>query len=195
MNKYNNINLDKIDAVFYDFDYTLAIHEKTVAVTDQLAEALFNPTSTHFYDTERESKPNALLKDFMNLCKDGNIPMFLCSTKRSVPEAEMALNWVTVNYGHTLQNACVSKRKNKLLLLIAYASNHDLPHENILIVDDSIDTLYDCAAAGFKAASPMEVVNFIWERAGYTLCEYYMKQIAKELQRLRLQKSVGSMVT
>lgn len=169
MSKYNNIDLDKIDAVFFDFDYTLAIHEKTIANVDQLTTALFDTSNTYFYDVERASKPNALLKDFMNLCKDGNIPMFLCSSKRSAPEAEMALNWVTANYGHTLQNACVARREYKLQMLTAYANRKGIPHGNILIVDDSIDTLYDCAAAGFKAASPMEVINFIWERAGYTL--------------------------
>lgn len=169
MNKYNNINFDKIDAVFFDFDYTLAIHENTLCTTDQLSEALYNPTSTFFYDTVRKSKPNALLRDFMNLCKDRSIPMFLCSSKWSVPEAEMALNWVKERYGHELKNACVSSRENKCVLLQAYAGSHGIPNENILIIDDSIDTIYECAAAGFKAITPMEAVNFIWERAGYAL--------------------------
>lgn len=169
MNKYNNINFDKIDAVFFDFDYILAIHKKIETSADQLAEALTNPTSTYFYDFGRESKPNALLRDFMNLCKDGNITMFLCPSKRSVPEAEMALNWVKERYGHELKNACVSSRENKCVLLQAYAGSHGIPNENILIIDDSIDTIYECAAAGFKAITPMEAVNFIWERAGYTL--------------------------
>lgn len=169
MNKYNNIDLEKIKAVFFDFDYTLAIHENTLRTTDQLSEALSDSTSTFFYDTVRKSKPNALLRDFMNLCKDGNIPMFLCSSKRSVPEAEMALNWVKERYGHELKNACVSSRENKCVLLQAYATNYGLGNADILIVDDNIDTIYDCAQAGFKAASPMEIVNFIWERAGYAL--------------------------
>ena len=55
----------------------------------------------------------------------------------------------------------MGKIENKLDMMIALAEAYEIPRKQILIIDDYWLTLERATNAGFMAASPMEVVNFV----------------------------------
>jgi hypothetical protein len=101
------------------------------------------------------------MKKFIELAETHNIPMYLISATRSSVHANAKIDWVLRNYGVTMGNYCVGKRKGKLKMLKAYSNAHDFSRKEILFIDDCWESIHEAEQNGFHACSPMEIVNYI----------------------------------
>ena len=152
------IPFEKLNMVLFDFDNTLCIHEKynKSGSSDQ-----YNADVIAGKDCWKTGRPNIHIKKFIQLCQDNKIVTGLMSATMSFKHMEGKNNWVQNNYGIQLENYCVGKSDDKLVMLIAIANAFNWDRQTILLVDDDWNIVKSAASAGFQAATPMEVVNYI----------------------------------
>lgn len=151
------INLNKVEMILFDFDDTLCIREDYRNNHDPEYPKniiLGNPC------WER-CNSNKFLKEFMKLCAEKDIRLGLISATFSFKHMERKQEWVKNNYGFELENFCVGSPDSKVQMLQNISKAYNLKPGNILIVDDFYYTLREAANAGFQAAMPMEVVNYM----------------------------------
>ena len=154
------INFGRIKIVLFDFDDTLCIHEEH---GDSPEEQMKYDKSvlTNGAGAWSHLRPSRHMSQFMKLCADANIRMGLISAAMSFVHMKGKADWVKETYGYELENYCVRNPEAKLDMMLALAEAYRIPRSRILIIDDYWLTLERAANAGFMAASPMEVVNFI----------------------------------
>lgn len=155
------INFEKLKVVIFDFDDTLAIHsDHAFPEREQFQENVMKVLQDD-YTVFNDCSPNDFMKEFMELCSTKDLHLGLVSHCESSKIAKMKCEWVLRNYGHALENYCVSSREMKLVTLRSLAEMLHCKADEILIVDDLYTTLDEAASAGFQAATPMEIVNFV----------------------------------
>lgn len=175
------IDFGKIKMVLFDFDDTLAIHEWH----DNSPEEQLKYDKSVLTDGAgawSHLRPSRHMSEFMKSCAEANIKMGLISAGMSFQHLKGKADWVKEVYGYKLENYCVGRVEAKLDMMIALAEAYEIPRNQILIVDDYWLTLERAANAGFMAASPMEVVNFVESDAyiRYKCESKYAKEITNK---------------
>lgn len=151
------VNLDNLQVVVFDFDDTLCIHKRR----DNDNEREYNKDIFAGKDIWKESSISTHIKEFMQECDSKGIKMGLISATTSFQHMLRKHEWVLKSYEYNLENYCVGNADDKLNVLIAISDSMGIDRSSILIVDDRYTTLHQCDMAGFMAASPMEIVNYI----------------------------------
>jgi hypothetical protein len=144
-------------AIFFDFDDTLCIHSRRARKSDEQYNAGV-VSGSYFW---QDCSINQHMKQLIDIAKKYDIPMYLISATCSAVHANAKVDWVAQNYGVTMGNYCVGKRKDKLEMLKAYCETHSRSRDKVLFIDDCWDSLHDTELYGFDSCSPMEVVNYI----------------------------------
>jgi hypothetical protein len=146
-------------AIFIDFDDTLCIHSGRA----RKSEEQYNSGVVSGTYRWQDCSPNIHMKKLVKMADQNDTPLFLISSTCSSVHANAKLEWVKRNYGVTMENYCVGKRKDKLKIMQAYCTAFDIAKDRVLIIDDCWDTLHEAEASGIHSCSPMEVVNYIEE--------------------------------
>lgn len=155
------MDYSKFKAAVFDFDDTLCIHTRHSYNEDDIQKekesvlAGENP----WPDGVASKHMSCLL---MHL-KQSDIPMFLMSSIGSSPifkELEASkIVWVDQHYGYQLEPRCCNLWEDKVLVLEQISQEYDILPEEILLVDDFWPVVHAACAKGFKAYSPMEIVE------------------------------------
>lgn len=149
------INFSFIKMVLYDFDDTLCIHEFHREDPNYNIKVL-----TKGKDTWNTGTPNKYMKEFMELCSDKGIRQGLISWTESFKHMKGKEDWVSENYGISLENFCVCSADAKIDMMLSISKAYKFDPNQILIVDDRTATLEKASSKGFQACTPMEIVNF-----------------------------------
>lgn len=157
-------NLQDLDMVLFDFDDTLCIHAEHGG-SEELDQEWMVKVLRKGAAAWEKCSINESMKLFMEECLNCNLQMGLISTVESEKHAKGKFDWVIKNYGIILENFCVSTFEGKLDMMLAISKAYGIPKEKILIVDDYWKNLERAANAGFKACTPMEVVNWVKENS------------------------------
>lgn len=149
-----------IKLVLFDFDDTLCIHEEH---GDSPEEQMgYNKrVLTEGAGAWSNLMPSRHMGALMKICAGNNVRMGLISAAMSFAHMKGKADWVKKAYGYDLENYCVRTPEAKVDMMIALSEANEIPRDQILIVDDYWLTLERAANAGFKSASPMQIVNFI----------------------------------
>lgn len=153
-------NLNDIKYVLFDFDDTLCIHSNHQAWTnskDHKLEVCILQGGDPYY----KSTPNFHMAEFIRHLRENGIKMGLISHVSSVLQANIKEKWVEEHYNIRLDNFCVSTREQKVEMLKRISDGLHIERSRILIIDDAYLTLTEATDAGFQAATPMEIVNYI----------------------------------
>lgn len=151
------VKIDDLDVVVFDFDDTLCIHEKR----DTDNEREYNRDIFAGKDIWKSASISTHIKEFMQECDSKGIKMGLISATISFQHMVRKNDWVSRSYEYDLENYCVGNADDKVNILIAISDSMGIDRSRIMIVDDRYTTLHQCDMAGFIAASPMEIVNYI----------------------------------
>lgn len=152
---YPNIKL-----VAFDFDDTVYIHPRHNYSKE---EDLFLFTKIVVRDNEvyPSERFNPVMLDFMKSCYAEGISIALCSRCSLAKEADYKIFTVEALTGINIENLCVGDNSLKPVALQAYADAYRIDPGNILFVDDLWDNLVAVENAGFKTASPSEIMMFM----------------------------------
>lgn len=159
------VNIDKIKIVLFDFDDTLYLHswhgdseEDKKAYNEGIlkqGKEWFNGKGTKSWHMEQ----------FIKLISQKPVHMGLISATNTAAKMNAKHSWVLEQYGTWMGNYCVAHSDEKVLTMEALANVNEVDRGSILIVDDYWLVLEQAANAGFMAASPMEVAEFIYRLA------------------------------
>lgn len=151
MNKLENLRM-----VCFDFDDTLCVHSKRAGVSmiDYMLQVQSNDKGLW-----ADSEPNLQLKKFMDYLRMNGIGMCLLGGVDSFKESERKIEWVRKNYGHSLENYCVSAQELKVTQLKIIAKINGFTADQVAIVDDLYSNLENAEMEGFATFSPMQIVN------------------------------------
>lgn len=151
------IKLDNIKYVLFDFDDTLCIHNKHGEGDD----SAYNVAVLSGMNPWKLCNKSEHMQIFINICKAKNIKLGLISSTLSYKHMEAKQKWAEEGYDTTLENFCVGSPEAKIEIMKALAESQHIERHNIMIIDDLYLTLDRAVNNGFKACSPMEIVNFI----------------------------------
>lgn len=170
-------NLKDVKYVLFDFDDTLCIHSNHQAWTNN-KEHKFDVCILQGGDPYAKSAPNYHMAEFIRHLKEADIKMGLISHISSVPQAIIKERWVEENYNIKLDNFCVGSREHKVEMLKHIADGLHIRHSQILIIDDAYMTLAEADSEGFQTATPMEIVNLIYQYKGHydNLIDHIIKE-------------------
>lgn len=156
------INLTNLKIVLFDFDNTLCIHNEHKTKTSIEFETDILKYGEKVFC---EAESNTHMKAFIDLCIKHNICIGLISTTKSCKRADEKLKWAQLKYNTKFHNYCVGTQEAKLEMMEALANASGYTKDEIAIVDDYWYQLNRANNAGFRAYSPMQIVNFIEENA------------------------------
>lgn len=150
--------LDNIKFILWDFDETLAIHGRHQTADEKWAKLIMQ-TGAEAWNI-MDVKPNMQIKRLMEMASDMGIRQGLISATNS-KFAQEKISWVKQQYGIELENFCCCGADFKCKWMEDIACAYGYERKEIMIVDDYYSVITSCADAGFTAASPMEIVNFV----------------------------------
>lgn len=153
-------NPNDVKYVLFDFDDTLCIHSNHQAWTNARDHRL-DVCILQGGDPYYKSTPNHHMDEFIKRMKKNDVKMGLISHVSSVLQANVKEKWVEEHYNIKLDNFCVSTREQKVEMLKRISDGLHIERSKILIIDDAYLTLTEATDAGFQAATPMEIVNYI----------------------------------
>lgn len=150
--------LEDKEMVLLGFDDTLCIHSSRdrEASKEEDWQNIINGKSPWPHASKSRH-----MQEFIHACCRRNIKMRLISCAGSYPEMVGKQEWVASQYNVEMDNYCVSSRGDKVIMAKAIATVENLSSSAVMVVDDNVDTIMECAEAGFKAYSPMEIVEYI----------------------------------
>ena len=151
------INLDNLNMVLFDFDDTLYIHDQHYYSMENMWE-LNALAGNQVYEDDHV---NAQMKEFVQKCDKADILLGLISATPYMIMAKEKVRWANRIYDVTFENYCVSDAEHKVKMLEFLSLTYKFKPESIAIVDDLWFTLQAAEEHGFKALTPMEVVNYI----------------------------------
>lgn len=153
--------LNKVKIVLFDFDDTLAVHNKHQEVCSDVEYRA--KAYSDSIDPWKDSAINPQLKLFMHLCEQEGKEIGVISAEESHTVGQRKVQWVQEHYDIICGNYCVGSPDAKLCELKAIAAGKHIEPTEILIVDDFWEVLENAANAGFIACTPLEIVNFVNE--------------------------------
>lgn len=154
------LNLDKVKFVLYDFDGTLCIDGNcawTEAERDKLLVRVLQSGKGAWSDCY----PSIHMQKFINICIQRGIRQGLLSHDMSYPIFKAKSEWVKDKYGVEMKNHCVAVGTPKVRELEGIARAYGYNKDEILLIDDLWENLNSAANAGFQAASPLEIVEYV----------------------------------
>ena len=147
--KIENINLEKIKVVIFDFDDTLAIHEdkdygkhrreNEDKYLSYYLNAYKNPEV--FYENIEPCVKSEVLYKFINNLRNKNIKMYCLSGMKFSFHLKAKQNFINKHYGNDIEVISASTQELKLdgVKIIQRLNNCDL--EEILFIDDREDVI------------------------------------------------------
>lgn len=153
-----NFDITKLKCVFFDFDDTLCIHVNHSKRDQEMYNRAAVAGDTTWYETGFTNKQ---MQEFIALCTRYGVKMCLISAVANSQRSELKLKWVLENYGVEMENFCVGDWAQKKDMLLTLLQVENLRVDNVMIVDDNVDVLADCANHNLQACSPMEIVNYM----------------------------------
>lgn len=154
------INFDNLKMVLYDFDDTLCIHENHYRDTDESIYSHNIDVLKNGADSWHTCSINNHMKEFMELCREQGLRQGLISATPNLHSAAKC-EWVKQHYGIELENFCVSRAAEKVPTMRALSDVYGYQHYQMMIVDDFYEVTEAAGSAGFKACTPMQIVNYI----------------------------------
>lgn len=149
------LKLEKIRAVFFDFDDTLCIHSLHEDWKYQ-----FNQNTTIDIFDHFGCKPNEQMKKFVEILVNLNVEMHLISASEENVRP-VKLKWVKEHYGVNMIDSCTLFHADKANKMKEYCRINNIQCGELLFVDDIYCNLKDATKIGIQACSPMEIVNFV----------------------------------
>lgn len=155
------IDLQKLKVVVFDFDDTLCVHTEHGSYDRQKTRDYFKAmiNGKNWWDANG-AKPSKAMQMFIDLLKERDIPMYLCSAVTSSIHATRKVAWVSKKYGVYMSDLCVAEPEDKLNALLALVDALSVERDSILIVDDYYAVVESVANAGFQSATPVEAIEF-----------------------------------
>lgn len=150
------MNLENLKMVFFDFDDTLCIHTKHQTDSDY-SRKLFK----YGFDVYDDCESSPHMKKLLDLCVEQGIRVGLMSCVACYQHAETKRIWVADNYGVELENFCVGVQEAKSEMLEKFVKAVGYAPDEVALVDDWWYHLERVSNLGFRAYSPLQVVNFI----------------------------------
>ena len=157
--KIENINLEKIKVVIFDFDDTLAIHEdkdydkhrreNEDKYLSYYLNAYKNPEV--FYENIEPCVKSEVLYKFINNLRNKNIKMYCLSGMKFSFHLKAKQNFINKHYGNDIEVISVSTQELKLdgVKIIQRLNSCDL--EEILFIDDREDVIKLLNSNGIKS--------------------------------------------
>lgn len=160
-------DFEKVKLVAFDFDDTLFAHTEHVSESEneEVQYLLKCLSAKQNFISNNEVWGNCTTNQnfevLFNYCKCHKIIIGLISGTSAYVCAEQKVEYVEEKYGYKLNNWCVASQTEKIPMLKALATLHNLNPEQILIVDDNYKVLTTAGDNGFQCATPIEMVNFV----------------------------------
>jgi len=157
--KIENINLEKIKVVIFDFDDTLAIHgdkdyvkhrrENEDKYLSYYLNAYKNPQI--FYEDIEPCVKSEVLYKFINNLRNKNIKMYCLSGMKFSFHLKAKQNFINKHYGNDIEVISASTQQLKLdgVKIIQRLNSCDL--EEILFIDDREDVIKLLNSNGIKS--------------------------------------------
>lgn len=152
-------DLSRIKVMFFDFDNTLAIHERMCEIPDYTLKILEDPENVY----NQYTKPNAGIKLFLESFK--STPKFCITLTTTSLEGEVKQMWLDKNFsGEFSKTICTATLEEKVNVMCTYAKVFKLKPEEILFIDDHVETTSLAKDAGVVVMTPQEIMNEIIEQ-------------------------------
>lgn len=165
--KIENINLDNIKVVIFDFDDTLAIHkDKDFLIHRRESEekrlgyylnAYQNPDT--FYEDIEPCIKSEVLYNFINDLRNKNIKMYCLSGMKFSFHLKAKQNFINKHYGNDIEVISASTQELKLdgVKIIQRLNNCNL--EEILFIDDRNDVVNLLNSNGINSVLVKDIEN------------------------------------
>lgn len=161
----NNLNLDNIKVVIFDFDGTLAIHEDKDFVKHRdesedkrlkyYLNAYQNPDS--FYEEIEPCNKSEILYDLIEELRNKNIKMYCLSAMKFSFHFRAKQDFINKQYGNDIELISVGTQQLKLdgITIISKVNNCNL--DEILFIEDLEDTISYLKDNGVNAINVNEI--------------------------------------
>ncbi len=157
----DNLNLDNIKVVIFDFDGTLAIHrdkdfikhhnESEDKRLNYYSNAYQNPNS--FYEKIELCDKSEILYNFINKLRNKNIKMYCLSGMKFSFHFKAKQNFINKNYGDDIELISVGTQQLKLDGIKIISKVNKCSLNEILFIEDLEDTI------NFLNSSGVNVIN------------------------------------
>ena len=145
----DNLNLDNIKVVIFDFDGTLAIHrdkdfikhhnESEDKRLNYYSNAYQNPNS--FYEKIELCDKSEILYNFINKLRNKNIKMYCLSGMKFSFNFKAKQNFINKNYGDDIELISVGTQQLKLDGIKIISKVNKCSLNEILFIEDLEDTI------------------------------------------------------
>lgn len=164
--KMEDIDLNNIKVVIFDFDETLAIHkdkdyckhrkEGEDKYLGYFLNAYKNPNT--FYEDIEPCIKSEILYSFINNLRDNNIKMYCLSAMKFSFHLKAKQSFINKHYGSDIEVISSSSQKLKVdgVKIIQILNNCNL--EEILFIDDMKDVIELLNTSGIKAILVSDIV-------------------------------------
>ena len=164
--KKENVNLDNIKVVVFDFDDTLAIHKDKDYCKHRIESedkrlgyylnAYQNPDI--FYEDIEPCVRSEVLYNFINILRNKNIKMYCLSGMKFSFHLKAKQNFINKHYGENIEVLSASTQELKLdgIKIIQKINNCNL--KEILFIDDRQDVIELLNINGIKAILANDIV-------------------------------------
>ena len=161
----NNLNLDNIKVVIFDFDGTLAIHEDKNFVKHRnesedkrlsyYSNAYQNPDN--FYEEIEPCDKSEILYNFIGKLRNKNIKMYCLSGMKFSFHFRAKHDFINKKYGNDIELISVGTQQLKLdgIKIISRVNNCNL--DDILFIDDLEDTVSYLKSNGVNTINVNEI--------------------------------------
>lgn len=155
--------MDNIKIVAFDYDEVLCIHDRRDLHKDtQQGRIDARHKGVNFYDNGNFHKSN-VMEVFINRFCRGKETILLSAT-RDESFFQMKLDWAEKQYLHNFVERCVQKRHSKVPMLMSVCKEFNVEPDQVLLVDDNIETLAEAQSNNFEVATPLDIADYIYGR-------------------------------
>lgn len=151
------IDLTNINHIFVDFDDTLVIHQHNIHIYEKnkfLKEA-FSEVNVYPHST-----PNKAIISLLMQAKKEGIKSHVLSWVNNSIETKVKEKYCQQHSPGLIHNVLgVASHEDKTGLMLAFAESNKIKPENIMFIDDRIDTLKSAKNAGFTVYTPQWIME------------------------------------